>query len=606
MRRILLLALVALAACTDDLPFAAPAPTPGGARGNVLPQPAEWQGYWRNDDTLWIYDMRPEVGMNAAVHDSVRLNRLAETHTRLVRHHHSWLAEANYPGQFDGAVQYLKNGYNMEFVVIVEESGAAIHPTDSLSRHNLYVAYADHMNHLQTLYRDVRFWQLGNEPDNSCPTGRAYNGSTRTDSGVVNSTYTQPNRYAQGWNYAQMLKVVYPRMKAKAAELNTQAWILTAGLTGEEEYVPSSVEGVGCSGVGDVESWRFLSGIYAGGGRQFFDYLAIHAYGETATGGPNTQRSFLQTTYTIRDLLHGRLNDPYRPVWVTELGSSAVSSRHLINDGNLANDGAQIDEIQREWFSTALSIQRSGRHIQKIFPYSQWTADGGDLPNSGVAGQPPENYSFGIIRADHSRRPSHLFLQNEAPLGYPLSQPSRQGSYTIPVFGRIPESVPFTYAGDHTNVTLNSISVHSLTPTAVRFFIPIVYRAHVSDRGWLTDVFNDQVAGTVGESRDLQSLQIRRGHLDPNIQICAQANVGTQGWGGEVCGGDVYVGTTGQGLPMKQVALRLVDPTAKWRICYEAHVGNVGWMAPVCDGVPAGSTNAGENIQAIRVRMYRQ
>jgi hypothetical protein len=601
MRRFLLpVMLVAVAACTDTLPVANVGGAPAGPSRNILPQPAGWQGYWHNDTSLWVYDRRPEFGINAAVHSPLMMTRISSIHARLVRFPFKWEHEDAAPGTFVAAIGVLAP--SREFMLQLDEPVASVvHPANAAQRDQSYQLLAARVVDLMEKYPTVRFYQLGNETDSNCAAGRVYNGTTTTDSGTVNSTYTQPNRYAQGWNYAQMLKVVYPAMKAKARAQNRGVWVVTTALTGEENYGPEQSVGQGCVPAGTEETWRFLHGMYANGARGYFDILAINTYGATAS----SPHSFQQTASAVNNLLNTTLNDPMRPLWITEMGSSSQSSQHLINDGNPANDAAQIDEIQRQWYEDALSIQRSAPYIQKVFGYALITKVGGAQANTGVAGTDSLNSSLGLLRSDSTGRPAFDFLTTQSYLAAVLPRDTVIGSYSVPVNGRVPVNAPFAYAPNNV-ITINSIGVETAAPTVIPLMIPIVYQAHVATIGWQAEVFNDRLAGTTGQGLNVEAFRIRGAGLPAGTQFCASVDGQGIGSGSPQCGTSVEVGTVGQSTPLKQLAFTVNDPTATWKVCYHVHVGNVGWMQEVCDGTPTGSTVPGQNIQAVVVRMYRR
>lgn len=123
--------------------------------------------------------------------------------------------------------------------------------------------FADFMHELVTRYSappyNVRYWELGNEPD--------------VDPALVPPDFpfgcwgdqTDPN-YGGGY-YAQMLKAVYPQIKAA----DPDAQVLVGGLLMDcNPLYPG--EGRACIPT------RFIEGVLADGGGEFFDGISFHAY----------------------------------------------------------------------------------------------------------------------------------------------------------------------------------------------------------------------------------------------------------------------------------------------------------------------------------------
>jgi hypothetical protein len=106
---------------------------------------------------------------------------------------------------------------------------------------------------------NVQYWELGNEPD--------------IDPALV--THDSPygcwgdanDPYYGGGQYAEMLKVVYPKIK----EANPQAQVLVGGLLADCDPL-NPPENKDCT------PSRYLEGILKNGGGPFFDGVSYHAY----------------------------------------------------------------------------------------------------------------------------------------------------------------------------------------------------------------------------------------------------------------------------------------------------------------------------------------
>ena len=133
-----------------------------------------------------------------------------------------------------------------------------------------FSAFAEFMAEAVSRYSqppyNVRYWEIGNEPD--------------IDPGLVggDSVYgcwgDQSDPYYGGGHYAEMLKVVYPRVKAA----NPDVQVLLGGLLLDCDPAnpPETLPGSGK--VKDCSSGRFLEGILQAGGGAYFDAVSFHAY----------------------------------------------------------------------------------------------------------------------------------------------------------------------------------------------------------------------------------------------------------------------------------------------------------------------------------------
>lgn len=130
----------------------------------------------------------------------------------------------------------------------------------------------------------------------------------------------------------------------------------------------------------------------------------------------------------------------------------------------------------------------------------------------------------------------------------------------------------------------------------------ISYRAHLQGIGWQTATWNSGVAGTTGESRRLEGLQVWSNR--PGTTVCATAHVQGVGWQAEVCDG-ALAGTYGQALRMEAVKIRLAaKPAGTLGVRYNAYLEGIGWQGWRQDNAIAGTTGQSRRIEALRVELY--
>ncbi len=163
---------------------------------------------------------------------------------------------------------------NMQTILIVrgtpffarQVAGSACGPVAA----EYFSAFADFLVDAVSRYShppyNVRYWEIGNEPD--------------VDPGLVNgdSVYgcwgDQSDPYYGGGHYAEMLKIVYPRVKAA----NPQVQVLLGGLLLDCDPANPPETPPGSGKVKDCSSGRFLEGVLQGGGGAYFDAVSFHAY----------------------------------------------------------------------------------------------------------------------------------------------------------------------------------------------------------------------------------------------------------------------------------------------------------------------------------------
>ena len=125
----------------------------------------------------------------------------------------------------------------------------------------------------------------------------------------------------------------------------------------------------------------------------------------------------------------------------------------------------------------------------------------------------------------------------------------------------------------------------------------VYYRAHVQDIGWQPAVIDGRLAGTTGQGKRMEALEIDI----TGVKLQYRAQVQSLGWLGFV-GNRQTAGTTGRGLRLEAVEIRSTDPDVS--IEYRAHVQGIGWQDWVRDGAVAGTVGRGLRMEAIEIRIH--
>ena len=115
----------------------------------------------------------------------------------------------------------------------------------------------------------------------------------------------------------------------------------------------------------------------------------------------------------------------------------------------------------------------------------------------------------------------------------------------------------------------------------------IFYRAHVQTYGWQDYVSSDEIAGTTGESKDLQALQIVIVEKEKDISVDSKdlisysAYTSTFGWGGAASRNGEQAGVIGMSLPIESI--KIESGIEGVGVEYSTHIPNVGWQDYVAE-----------------------
>ncbi len=140
----------------------------------------------------------------------------------------------------------------------------------------------------------VQFWELGNEPD----------GPIATSDSVWGCWGDPKDPYYGGRAYGNMLKAVYPAMKAA----NPDSKVLNGGLLLDRPYNPQNGSGL---------SARFIEGVFVAGAASSFDILSYHSYSHYNGNPDGTMGSTDWKVGYLRNLMK-TYNVRQKPLFNTE------------------------------------------------------------------------------------------------------------------------------------------------------------------------------------------------------------------------------------------------------------------------------------------------
>lgn len=136
---------------------------------------------------------------------------------------------------------------------------------------------------------------------------------------------------------------------------------------------------------------------------------------------------------------------------------------------------------------------------------------------------------------------------------------------------------------------------------------PIDIQEHIAVNGWQT-VKNgtDLVAGTTGQNKGIEAIAMA---VKPQSStylggILYNAHISGLGWQGWKSDGNI-AGTVGQARNLEAIQIKLSGDMEKYcDIYYRAHVSEFGWLGWAKNGESAGSSGYAYKLQAIEVKIF--
>ena len=123
-------------------------------------------------------------------------------------------------------------------------------------------------------------------------------------------------------------------------------------------------------------------------------------------------------------------------------------------------------------------------------------------------------------------------------------------------------------------------------------YAKVKYRAHIQDIGWQSWKQDGELAGTTGQAKRLEAIQI-----DSNKEVYAKAHIEDTGWVdyGKI-NKETIIGSTGKGKRLECLCL-------KGNFKYRVHIQDVGWSTWTnADGIcTLGSVGQALRIEAIEI-----
>ncbi len=131
----------------------------------------------------------------------------------------------------------------------------------------------------------------------------------------------------------------------------------------------------------------------------------------------------------------------------------------------------------------------------------------------------------------------------------------------------------------------------------------VTYRTHVQTYSWQDWKEDGNTAGTIGEAKRLEGIELKAS--DPNVTggITYQVHVQTYGWQDWKNDGSL-AGTEGEYKRLEAIRIKLTGDLAdKYDVYYRVHSQTYGWLDWAKNGETAGTEGLAKRLEAIEVKL---
>lgn len=135
--------------------------------------------------------------------------------------------------------------------------------------------------------------------------------------------------------------------------------------------------------------------------------------------------------------------------------------------------------------------------------------------------------------------------------------------------------------------------------------VSVSYRTHVQSKGWLDFVEDGEMAGTTGEKKRLEGIEIKVSGND-KVGIRYTTHVQTYGWQPWSMDGEMS-GTEGEAKRLEAIRIELTgEDKDLYDVCYRVHAETFGWMGWVKNGEPAGTAGYAKRLEGIEILVIKK
>ena len=135
----------------------------------------------------------------------------------------------------------------------------------------------------------------------------------------------------------------------------------------------------------------------------------------------------------------------------------------------------------------------------------------------------------------------------------------------------------------------------------------ISYCAHVQESGWLDTVTSTEkiprTAGITGQALRMEAVKIFLNNTDGSSAVQYRAHVQRDGWQGWCSSGEV-AGTEGESRRLEALEIKLAGEYAeKYDVVYRVYCEGAGWTGWVKNGQTAGTTGQSKRVEAVEIKL---
>lgn len=136
----------------------------------------------------------------------------------------------------------------------------------------------------------------------------------------------------------------------------------------------------------------------------------------------------------------------------------------------------------------------------------------------------------------------------------------------------------------------------------------VQYKTHIQTYGWQDWVANGAVAGTSGQAKRLEAIDIALKNAPYEGSIRYTTHVQTYGWQADMddvntwaCDG-AMAGTSGEAKRLEAIKIQLTGEMAEhYDVYYRVHAQTYGWLGWAKNGESAGTSGYGKRLEAIQI-----
>lgn len=131
----------------------------------------------------------------------------------------------------------------------------------------------------------------------------------------------------------------------------------------------------------------------------------------------------------------------------------------------------------------------------------------------------------------------------------------------------------------------------------------VSYRTHVQNDGWQDWKKDGETAGTSGESKRLEAIELKLPSNEVSGSIEYRTHVQTYGWQEWKKDGET-AGTSGESKRLEAIQIRLTGKMAEnYDIYYRVHSQTYGWLGWAKNGEYAGTSGLSKRLEAIEIKV---